>query len=131
MNLSGQAVRALASLYKIPPQHLLVVVDDVYTPFATMRLRARGSTGGHNGLKSLDACLQTQEYPRLRMGVGHKIGAEAGPPPGRLEEFVLSPFTPEEKVTLPQFVENGCSVVGKWLAEGCEPASQLAGILRT
>ncbi len=70
MNLSGEAAAQAARFYKIPPQHVLVVSDEVSLPIGKLRVRAKGSAGGHNGLKSLISCLGTEEFPRIRLGVG-------------------------------------------------------------
>jgi peptidyl-tRNA hydrolase, PTH1 family len=130
MNLSGAAVNKAVRYYKIARAQLVIVVDDVYVKFGAMRFRAEGSAGGHNGLKSIEACLNTQAYPRLRMGVGPQNGKDL--PDGRevlLEEYVLENFTPTESQALPQVVENGASVVEEWLKLGVEAAAQLAGTL--
>ena len=70
MNLSGEAVGGLARFYKVDPSDILVVADDVNLPLGRLRLRARGSAGGHNGFKSIIGCLGTDAFPRLRVGVG-------------------------------------------------------------
>jgi len=130
MNLSGTAVRKSAQYYKIALERVLIIVDDVYIKLGAMRLRSQGSAGGHNGLKSVQACLRTQEYPRLRMGVGPQEGSDL--PNGResrLEEYVLANFTTAEQKRLPQVVEQGVSVVRCWLNQDVESASQLAGDL--
>jgi PTH1 family peptidyl-tRNA hydrolase len=89
MNLSGQAVRALAARYHLPPASILVISDDLDLPFARLRLRAGGSPGGHNGLRSIIAELGTQDFLRLRIGIGR-------PAEGDPIEYVLSPFEPAE-----------------------------------
>lgn len=70
MNLSGEAVGAAARFYKIPPEHVLVVSDDIFLPCGKLRIREGGSAGGHNGLKSIIAHLGTEDFPRIRIGVG-------------------------------------------------------------
>jgi PTH1 family peptidyl-tRNA hydrolase len=130
MNLSGTAVHKALHFYKIARKQMLVVVDDVYVTFGAMRLRGEGSPGGHNGLKHIQACLGTQDYPRLRMGVGPQNGKNL--PDGRetlLEEYVLAQFSPAEQQILPQVVENGAAVAEEWLKLGMEAASRLAGNL--
>lgn len=72
MNLSGEAIRAAADFYKIPPENILVLVDDIYQDAGRMRVRKDGSHGGHNGLKNIEATLGTANYPRIRLGVGQK-----------------------------------------------------------
>lgn len=94
MNLSGHAVKAFCSRLKIAPQSLLVISDDLDLPFGRLRLRPGGSTGGHNGLKTVAAELETQSFPRLRIGIGR-------PAEGEPIEYVLSPFLTSEQADLP------------------------------
>ncbi len=101
MNLSGQAVRALADYYKIPPQHILVIFDDISLPVGKLRVRPGGSAGGHNGIKSLIAELGTQEFPRIKVGVGAKPH-----PDYDLADWVLSSFTPQEEKLLAPALEH-------------------------
>jgi len=100
MNLSGKAVRYYLNELKIEPSNLLVVTDDISLPFGRLRLRAKGSDGGHNGLKSINDMLQTQQYPRLRVGVGNDFH------PGQQVDYVLSPFTDEEFEALPPILDK-------------------------
>jgi peptidyl-tRNA hydrolase, PTH1 family len=90
MNLSGRAVKYWMDKEKIAPDHVLVIVDDIAIPLSRFRLRASGSDGGHNGLKSIQESLATVEYPRLRFGIG------ADYPKGRQIDFVLSRWDDEE-----------------------------------
>jgi peptidyl-tRNA hydrolase, PTH1 family len=92
-------------------------VDDVALPLGTFRLRGAGSTGGHNGLKSIEGALQRQDYARLRIGVGPV-------PPGLVDlaDFVLSPFEPEERQTLAELLDPMSEAVESWLDEGIERA---------
>jgi PTH1 family peptidyl-tRNA hydrolase len=90
MNLSGEAVRAVGDFYKITPAETLVVVDDMALPLGKLRLRPNGSAGGHNGLKSLIEVLGTQDFPRLRIGIG-------AAQPGGAIGHVLGRFAPEER----------------------------------
>lgn len=92
MNLSGEAVGAVASFYRLPPAACLAVYDDKDLPFGVLRLRAGGSAGGHNGVKSLITHLGTQEFPRLRFGIG-----AAGPARPDAISFVLGGFSPDER----------------------------------
>lgn len=124
MNLSGVAVKKCIAYYQLSLQNVLIVVDDIYLKLGAMRLRAKGSAGGHNGLKSIESHLQTQEFSRLRIGVG-----EESLPERALEEYVLSPFTAQEKQTLPDVIEAGAAVTLCWLAQGTEAAAQLAADL--
>ena len=98
MNRSGDAVAALSRYYDIAPADLFVVVDEVALPFGRLRARARGSAGGHNGLKSIIERLGTQEFPRLRLGVGR------GDSQRDLADHVLSKFEPGERAELEMFI---------------------------
>ncbi len=93
MNNSGVAVRALSAYHHVPPAAVLVISDDLDLPFGRMRVRAGGSPGGHNGLRSIIAELGTQDFPRLRIGIGR-------PETGEPIEWVLSPFDPRETADL-------------------------------
>lgn len=95
MNLSGKAVQYWLQQLKIPKQNLLIITDDVALPYGKIRLKAKGSSGGHNGLKSIEEITQGQDFARLRFGVGNDY------PPGRQVDYVLSPFTEKEFETLP------------------------------
>ena len=110
MNLSGISVREVAAWYKAPQENLLVVVDDIDLPFGASRMRAGGSSGGHNGLKSIAAELGTDQYPRLRLGVGRGSG--------NARRQVLSRFSKDEELELPAFVASGAECVLLWRAEG-------------
>lgn len=90
MNLSGQAVKQAASFFKIAPDKIFVVFDDVSLPVGKMRIRGKGSAGGHNGIKSIIAELGTEEFPRLKLGVGEPQFPD-------LADWVLSRFTPDEQ----------------------------------
>jgi peptidyl-tRNA hydrolase, PTH1 family len=98
MNRSGEAVAALARYYDIAPSDLLIVVDEVALPFTRLRARARGSAGGHNGLKSVIAGLGSTEFPRLRLGVGRGDGRRD------LADHVLAKFESGERADLETFV---------------------------
>jgi len=103
MNLSGQAVGALAAFYKIPADHILVVHDEIELPFGEVQLRAGGGLAGHNGLRSIADALQTREFLRLRLGVGRPLR-------GDVASFVLSRFTSDEEISLP-LLWSGAKVV--------------------
>ncbi len=99
MNLSGKAVRYWMEAEGVPLDRLLVVTDDLAIPFGAIRLRAKGGAGGHNGLSSIIELLATEEYPRLRFGIGSDF------PRGRQSEYVLGPWSAEEHRTLPERIE--------------------------
>lgn len=105
MNESGRAVRAYLEFHKLAPCSLLVISDDVELPFNQIRLRQKGGSGGHNGLKSIEQHLATQEYSRLKMGVGKDLQERT------LADYVLDPFKPEEFALLPQFIEKGIDAI--------------------
>lgn len=115
MNSSGEAVRASAKVFKVPLNQMVVVVDDVALPLGTLRLRAEGSSGGHNGLKSIEEHLGTDKYPRLRMGVG-------SPTRSSLADYVLGKFEPAEESLLPEIFEKAADVLDCWLQEGIQAA---------
>lgn len=104
MNHSGQAVRGYLEYFQIPRSQLLVVVDDIALDFGDMRLKERGSSGGHNGLKSIEAHLATQFYKRLRMGIGDRSH-------GDLADYVLATFSAAERRQLPEFVDRAVEVM--------------------
>lgn len=114
MNLSGPPALGLATFYKIPPQRILAVVDELDLPFGTLRLRASGSSGGHNGLKSLIAAFG-EGFPRLRVGIGRGVQPDA-------IDRVLGTFTPEEAAALPEIVERAVDGIEVWLREGAAAA---------
>lgn len=91
MNLSGESVRAAMDFYKIDPDHMIVVYDDVSLDVGQLRIRTKGSAGGHNGIKNIIAHLGTQEFPRVKVGVGEK------PPRMDLADYVLSRFSEGER----------------------------------
>lgn len=105
MNLSGQAVRSFCDYHKVPLEKLVVVVDDAELPFGELRLRGQGSSGGHNGLKSIQAHLGTAEYARLRMGIGRGDGSS------QLADHVLDRFSVEEEKQLVGFLNQGVAVM--------------------
>jgi len=117
MNESGAAVKKCVHYYKIPIDHLIVVTDDVDLPFSSIRLRSKGGCGGHKGLKSIEAHLGTQEYNRMRIGVGRQIQ-------GELADYVLSRFTTREEDVIPDVIERAVQALKLWILEGIETAMQ-------
>ena len=116
MNLSGEAVAAVAGFYKVDPAAILVVADDVNLPLGRLRLRARGTAGGHNGFKSIIARLGTEEFPRLRVGVGR------GDPRRDLADHVLARFDDDERSEVERAMARAADAVETFLAEGIEAA---------
>ena len=100
MNLSGRAVRYYLDALKIPVENLLVVVDELQLDFGTLRLKPKGSHGGHNGLRNIEEVLGTPNYARLRFGVGNDF------PRGRQVEYVLKPFSDPELGELPAYLDR-------------------------
>ena len=112
MNRSGDAVAALAHYYGIEPADVLVVVDEAALPFCRLRARARGSAGGHNGLKSIVERLGTTEFPRLRLGVGR------GDARRDLADHVLAKFEEGERADLESFITRAADAAEMFAAEG-------------
>jgi len=112
MNLSGKAVRYWLQEEKIPVENLLVITDDTALPFGKQRLRTKGSDGGHNGLKSITELLGTQQYARLRMGIGNDFG------PGQLVNYVLGRWTQEEQDGLQDRLEVAVKTVHSFVTAG-------------
>jgi PTH1 family peptidyl-tRNA hydrolase len=110
MNLSGSAVREAINWYKTSLDELLVVVDDIDLPFGSLRVRGRGGSGGHNGLRSIIAELQGDAFPRLRIGIGRG--------PGHATRQVLSRFTSEEERVLPSILGAAADCVLEWKQHG-------------
>jgi PTH1 family peptidyl-tRNA hydrolase len=105
MNLSGKAVNYWLKELKIPLQNLLVITDDIALPFGKLRLRSKGSSGGHNGLTNIQKILGTEDYSRLRFGVGNDF------PKGRQVDYVLSTFSRTEMAELPVFIDKSMHAV--------------------
>lgn len=118
MNRSGGALGPLRAIPEFDlSRDMLVVVDDYALPIGTFRMRARGSSGGHNGLRSIEDALNSQEYARLRIGVGPLPQNDTDP-----SEFVLSPMTAEEIEILAELLPTLADAVECWVQEGIQPA---------
>jgi PTH1 family peptidyl-tRNA hydrolase len=115
MNESGPPTQGVATFYKVPPPRILVVVDDLDLPFGKLRMRVEGSSGGHNGLKSLISVFGTG-FPRLRVGIGRDREH-----PDAIEH-VLGAFSPEEQRMLPDVIDRSITGVELWLAGGAVAA---------
>ena len=100
MNLSGKAVGHYLNSLKLPPEQMLVITDDIALPFGKIRIRAKGSPGGHNGLKHIEQTLGHNNYPRLRFGVGDTFSK------GKQVDFVLSTFSADEQIELQTLIEK-------------------------
>jgi len=114
MNLSGGPVQAVSAFYKVPPDRLVVVHDELDLPYGVLRLKFGGGDGGHNGLKSVSGVLGTRDYYRVRLGIGR--------PPGRQDpaEFVLRDFGTTERKELALHLERAADAVEDLLAHGLE-----------
>jgi PTH1 family peptidyl-tRNA hydrolase len=113
MNLSGQSLRRLVDFYQLPLEHLLVVCDDFNLPLGKLRFRARGTHGGHNGLRDIQNHLGTTEYARLRIGVGAPEEDEA-------VEHVLGRFRPLERPVIEEALHLAVQAVATWWEKGIE-----------
>ena len=117
MNLSGEAVREAAAFYKIPLERILVICDDISLPTGKLRLRRSGSAGGHNGLKSIIAQLHSDQFPRLKMGVGQKPH-----PDYDLADWVLGKFSPADVKIMNEAAERACDAIECLLSQGMDKA---------
>lgn len=112
MNLSGRAVSYWLQQEKISPENLIVALDDIALPFGTLRLRPKGSDGGHNGLKSINESLGHSNYPRLRFGIGSDFSK------GRQSDYVLGTWSSEERKLLPERIEKAVEIIQSAATEG-------------
>ena len=117
MNLSGEAVGEAARFYKLPPDHVLVISDDVSLPVGRLRIRKGGSAGGHNGLKNIIQHLGTDQFPRVKIGVGEKPH-----PDYDMADWVLSRVAGEDLKTIPAAVEKAAKAVECLIAQGPDRA---------
>ncbi|MDZ4668146.1 MAG: aminoacyl-tRNA hydrolase [bacterium] len=112
MNLSGKAVRYWMQALKIPVEHIFVLVDDLAIPFNKIRIRGNGSDAGHNGLKSIQELLLTQNYARLRFGIGNNY------PKGRQVDFVLGKWSNEELIEIPSLIKHSVQAIESFATRG-------------
>ncbi len=116
MNLSGQAVAPVARDYSVPPERVLVIADEMDLPAGKLRLRESGSAGGHNGHKSLIQYLKSQDYPRIRIGIGRSAGAI---------DHVLGGFTPEEREGIDPAIEASVKAAAALIEDGPQAAQKV------
>jgi len=116
MNLSGDAVVAAARFYKLSPERILVVCDDINLPLGRIRVRAKGSDGGHNGLWNIINRLGSQDFPRVRVGVG------APPPEMDMVNYVLSRFLSDERPLVQDAIKRAAAAVETWVTDGLDAA---------
>ena len=119
MNLSGEAVALVMRYFQIDLSRLLILTDDVALPLGQLRIRINSGSGGHNGLKSVEECLQTNRYPRLRIGVGDREH-------GDLADHVLGRFSKEEETLVSKVLERVVQAVEIWLDVGLTSAMNFA-----
>ena len=119
MNLSGRTVQAAMAFYQLSPADVMIVLDDLALPCGKIRIRAAGSSGGHNGLKDIERALATSQYPRLRIGID--------PPPPRVpqKDYVLGKFTPDQRKAIDPALGRAADAVATWIEKGIEPAMSL------
>lgn len=117
MNLSGESVSAAAQFYKIPSERIIIIYDDISLPTGKIRIRAKGSAGGHNGIKSIIERCGTDVFPRIKVGVGAPKGE------GELVGWVLGSFSPEDKKLLIDAIDRSCKAVEEIMKNGCEKAA--------
>jgi len=110
MNNSGAAVADFANFYHIPPEDVLVIQDDMDLPVGTLRIRRKGSSGGHNGLKSIERALGSQAYPRIKVGIGHPVHQEQA-----VISHVLHPFQGEDKEKVQEALDQAADAVEAWM----------------
>ena len=120
MNLSGEAVRQAAAFYKVAPEHVLVISDEISLPIGKLRIRTKGSAGGHNGLKDIIAKLGTQDFPRIRIGVG------APPHPDYdMADWVLSTFKNQDAEDMKAAALRAAQAAECYITQGPERAMNL------
>ena len=117
MNLSGEAVREAAQFYKIPADHVLVIYDDISLPVGKLRVRPTGSAGGHNGIKNIIAHLGTQEFPRVKIGVGAPEGADKD-----MWDWVIGAPSQAERKILAESFEKAIDAAEAIIKNGCQKA---------
>lgn len=116
MNLSGECLRALSDYYKVPPENVLVLYDDISMPPGKIRIRKKGSAGGHNGIKSIISHLGTENFPRIKFGVGEQ-------PKGMdLADYVLGHFSKADELIIADSIDKVCEAVEVLLSEGIDSA---------
>ncbi len=115
MNLSGESVREVASYYKVPPENLLVIYDDIDIPLGSVRIRKKGSAGTHNGMRSVVSQLQSDQFPRIRIGMGSQGGTD-------LKDFVTGGFSKSEKDVLEAAVAHAAEACECFLESGIDKA---------
>jgi len=119
MNNSGIAVRNLLEDYRLKPEEILVIYDDMDLPLGTIRLRKKGSSGGHKGIKSIIENIRTEEFPRLKIGIGRPEKKE------EVIDYVLSPFSKDEKILIEKVIQSAAQCVVNVLKYGVDKSAGL------
>ena len=116
MNLSGESIREIADFYKIEPENIIILCDDINLSEGQLRIRLKGSAGGHNGLKNIISHLGTQEFPRIKVGVGAK------PPRMDLADYVLGRFSAEDRRVMEEAFKTAAKAAQVMITDGAEAA---------
>jgi PTH1 family peptidyl-tRNA hydrolase len=116
MNLSGECVSEVADFYKLNPDEIIIICDDINLDVGRLRIRKKGSAGGHNGLKNIIAHLGTEEFPRIRVGVGEKTEG------WDLADYVLARFDKDSEPVIREALANVVGAVETWISEGIDAA---------
>lgn len=116
MNLSGESIRAMADFYKVEPDHIIIICDDINLAEGQLRIRSKGSAGGHNGLKNIISHLGTQEFLRIRVGVGEK------PKEMDLADYVLGHFPREQEAVMTEAYKDAAEAAIMTVTDGAEAA---------
>ncbi len=118
MNLSGESVREAASFYKIPVENIIIIYDDISLPTGSVRIRKKGSAGGHNGIKSIIYQLGSDDFPRIKLGVGAPRHADYD-----LKDYVLGHFAKEEADDIISAVKSAPDIITSTRRDGCDKAA--------
>ena len=112
MNNSGECVGALATFYKIAPEQIIVISDDMELDCGRIRIRRKGSAGGHNGLKSIESCIQAQNYARLKFGIGSNFAR------GQQIDYVLGAWDDDEEKHMPELLKTTTDIIASFCLQG-------------
>jgi len=116
MNLSGRSVQSAMAFFRLGQQDIMVVLDDLALPCGSLRIRAGGSSGGHNGLKDIERALGTDQYPRMRIGI------DPAPPQIAGRDYVLGRFSPEQRKLIDPAIARACGAIATWIDNGIASA---------
>jgi PTH1 family peptidyl-tRNA hydrolase len=120
MNLSGESIVEFVRFFKIPIENVIIISDEISLPTGTLRIRKKGSAGGHNGLKSIIYLLNSDEFPRIRIGVGAPQNKDYD-----LADYVLGRFSHDEIPILEDTIKRTCSAVGEFIKNGADSAMNI------